>query len=107
MTEWKWMAGMRYMRPRHSHYRRVGDLELVENGYTMPEDCVPDWEDPATIGCLLHQVRWRHAAECSTEYRSGRGWRVVYPVGTEATVVVTQWRRTEAGALQAALEEAK
>lgn len=104
---WKWMAGMRYMRPRNSHYRRVGDYELIEHGYSMPEDCVPDWEDPATKGCLLDQVRWRHGAECWAEYRTGRGWRVVRPVGEEATIVVTQWHRTEAEALLAALGDAK
>lgn len=112
MTEWKWMQGMRT--------RRGAIVVAVEDdGYTtgfiekknyvleITDEERPDWSDPATKGCLLEQVRWRHAAECSTEYRSGRGWRVVYPVGEETKVVVTQWRRTEAGALLAALEEAE
>lgn len=104
MTTWKWMAGMRYIRPQYLNHHRVSEYE-IENGYTFDEDCVPDWGDPATKGCLLDQVRWRHGAECWAEYRTGNGWRVVYPVGEEATVVVTQWHESESMALLAALEE--
>lgn len=106
MRQWKWMPGMRYIRPHYTHYHRVSEYE-VENGYEWDDDCFPDWRDPATLGCLLEQVRWRHGAECWTEYRSGQGWRVVRPVGTETTVVVTEWHYTEAEALLAALEQAE
>lgn len=90
MTKWRWMPGMR-----------------TKNNVRVIEVEEPDWEDPATRGCLLEQVRWRHGAECWAEYRTGKGWRVVYPVGGEETVVVTEWHGTEPEALLAALEEAE
>ena len=65
-------------------------------------DCL---DDAATKGCLLEQVRRRHGAECSTEYRSGRGWRVFRPVGEEAIVDVSGWHESEADAMLAVLKE--
>ena len=104
MKTWKWMAGMRYTRPQYLNHHRVSEWE-IEQGCVFDEDCRPDWNDPATRGCLLDQVRRRHAAECWVEYRTGKGWRVVYPVGEETKVVITEWHGSEAEALLAALEE--
>lgn len=56
MTTWRWMAGMRYIRPQYSHHHRVSDYE-IEHEHVFDEDCEPDWSDPATMGCLVHQVR--------------------------------------------------
>jgi hypothetical protein len=63
---WRWMAGMRYCSVAvaaetasplsFNGYQRVGeDVDMV--AYTDWVPCLPDLEDPATLGCLLALVR--------------------------------------------------
>ena len=63
---WRWMPGMRYCSVAvaaetaspfsFNGYQRVGeDVDMV--AYTDWVPCLPDVEDPATLGCLLALVR--------------------------------------------------
>jgi len=72
---WKWMLGMRltgwdgnkytiseqdeYNYPEQDEYNYLsyGMLDMCGRRWRPDEDCVPDFDDPATIGCLLHLVR--------------------------------------------------
>ena len=104
MTTWRWIAGMRYIRPQYSHHHRVSEWE-IENGYTFDEDCTPDWEDPATLGCLLYQVReargepW-YSPTSLLLHGDERVWIIEHPCQKRQTRY-----RSEAAVLLAALKE--
>jgi hypothetical protein len=120
---WRWMPGMRtvYMEGGYDYepgqaFRRTDWLECVEpykepryfhNGniwYGARDDGLPDFSDPATLGCLLALVRkaWGDPYLCAVG-DSDTGWR--------ADAVTAQVRDlhgyfSEAEALVAALESA-
>lgn len=82
---------------------RDGDRHTEESRYPRSVR-VPDWDDPATLGCLLGQVReahddWSINPVCVSDLGPANGWRCwpaqgVFP--TEASALVA--------ALVAALE---
>jgi len=76
---------------------------------TFPRGCtIPDLDDPATLGCLLHLVREAWVQPTAyVEIREGRS-RVCATYGTEATIALgPRWTiGGEAHALVAALEAA-
>jgi hypothetical protein len=122
---WRWMAGMRYCSVAvaaetasplsFNGYQRVGeDVDMV--AYTDWVPCLPDVEDPATLGCLLALVReaYRDASKLwdgHVEVR--RDHRILFFVVSfrhdESGALVEDTLATggtEAEALVASLEEA-
>ena len=105
MTTWKWMPGMSYRRPFYDHHHRVSDYE-IENGYDFDEDCRPDWNDPATRGCLLSQVREARGEPTYCPYPIDDGGEVMWVVEKPGPVRQTRYH-SEADAMLAALRETK
>lgn len=106
MPAWRWMEGMRAT--NGARVINVCGDGFVEGflGAQMVEvdsEAVPDWDDPATVGCLLSQVREKHGKSC-TSYRDGRGWCVMRLLDPESSVSITPDYKTEVEALLAALE---
>ena len=105
MTTWKWMAGMRYKRPFYDHYHRASEW-AIEHGHTFNEDCQPDWNDPATRGCLLAQVREARGEPTYCPYPIDDGGEVMWVVEKPSTARQTRYH-SEADAMLAALRETK
>mgnify|MGYP003125122182 CR=1 FL=1 len=59
----EWRPGMSGQLPDNRFIRVANDLAPywggagVRLGDTVPEDTLPEWDDPATLGCLLAMVR--------------------------------------------------
>jgi hypothetical protein len=89
---WRWMPGMKL----------TAGLRLSESlvPFTFPVD-LPDFTDPATVGCLLALVReaWGDAKTCARPDLEDDIWYVVTRSGLA-------FAATEAEALVAALEAA-
>ena len=104
---WRWMPGMAYLRRGKRH--RV-DSDVLANGGSYDETCIPDLTDPATLGCLLALVReaWGdpgfYAAQSGTKIKGTDifGWDTFgYLHGKSCKGMLY---RSEAEALVAALE---
>jgi hypothetical protein len=55
---WKWMPGMRYIVKRPDPLEPIiGRVPDQTRGWTPYRGAVPDFDDPATMGCLLALVR--------------------------------------------------
>lgn len=92
---WRWMPGMLTI----TGYR-VSDADVHSNQPTLFADDIPDFSDPATLGCLLALVRQRwgrsmHVTECD-----GR-WEFGYRYGE--VLVSCCWAESEVEALLWAL----
>ena len=88
---------MRYRWKNGYTYRITDEDVLCENKFA--EECEPDWDDPATMGCLLAQVREVYPRAWTTYFDDT--WYVVTNVALEWTTVSA--RKTESDALLAAL----
>jgi len=121
---WRWMSGSLSDEGKRvtqiGSYRGEVDVEAWESGgyswegseaFVGPTE-IPDFSDPATIGCLLHQVRerwgdeWLHVA--GSYSHDGVVWRVCAgkPHGAGFRRTADQLHPTEAAALVSALEAA-
>jgi hypothetical protein len=90
---WRWMSGMVC-----GHRHRV-DLEPGNDDPDMG-GCLPDLDDPATLGCLLALVREASGdPRCSTDANQSGDWTVY-----GCLPIVVPHRNTEAEALVEALE---
>lgn len=98
---WRWMPGMRGVTASGGTDRIMDESEAAQPN----SDLLPDFTDPATLGCLLHLVREAWGDPWARVQPFGRpdnfGWRVI---GIE--VRVRRDQPTEAAALVAALEAA-
>lgn len=126
---WRWMPGVRAYDalPFPMYARQVaptdygygaeieGHPDLVGSFGDPDEDWVPDFSDPATLGCLLAQVRERWGDLCiyvhcdDDDDHDGAGvfWTVDSPRWTRVrTYAECPFHPTEAAALVAALEAA-
>ena len=83
---------------------RDGDRHTEESRYPRSVR-VPDWRDPATLGCLLAMVRkaWGDPLICIAVDNTGCGW---WLDGWADSRVPSKLHDTEAEALLAALEAA-
>ena len=113
---WRWMPGMRYCSVAvaaetaspfsFTGYQRVGeDVDMV--AYTDWVPCLPDVEDPATLGCLLALVREAcgdDEAYAMPWHDEDGGWTVT--VNDEDRCHNIAEGETEVEALVTALEEA-
>lgn len=111
---WRWMPGMRYRSVdvidgtaspwSFNGYERVGEhVDMV--AYTDWVPCLPDLEDPATLGCLLALVREAHAVpllQVSVKISREHGYQFDCHPHHRG-----QWVDSEAEALVAALEAAQ
>ena len=108
---WRWLPGMRYRvtrpEPLDQIVGRIPDL-IARFEKLVPAAALPDFTDPATVGCLLALVREAYnAPHAYVEVRLGQRARVLSPEGTEGARVLVGWQvDTEAAALVAALEAA-
>jgi hypothetical protein len=50
---WRWMPGMVWINKGYKH-------RMVNEDHNLTGDCYPDFDDPATYGCLIHLVRLAH-----------------------------------------------
>lgn len=106
--KWRWMEGMRSTtgeRVLASGGARSGPpaqiIAYISSGFLSDMSTEqPDWTDPATIGCLLAQVRELYP-RAWTMYVDDK-WYVMTIVADEWTTVSA--RKTEADALLAALK---
>ena len=108
----RWMPGMRMMHPKMGPARVlcvtsqgvwVAKEESLASGFRVDEDgCLPDLNDPATLGCFFEMAReaWNDETVGITIDATGAGWRRSNGY----------WRwlvgGTEAGAFVSLLEEA-
>jgi len=103
---WLWLAGMKVIGRRAyatAWFRLEEDLPSLSGEW---RDAKPDWDDPATVGCLLEVVRraWGPNKTICTVKRDGV-WRAGWPFG-DIGFVVEGKGDTEAEALLVALGEA-
>lgn len=98
----------------HRDTRRGLVLVTRGAGWTAPSlqsDFLPDWDDPATLGCLLGQVRERwndpvlSATACYVKDRVMK-WGMDHPCLDSLPDALWDYFPTEAEALLAALEAA-
>jgi len=110
---WKWMPGMRYgsvdviegtASPwSFNGYERVGEhVDMV--AYTDWVPCLPDLEDPATLGCLLALVREAWGQDDMGASRYKERWGVEF--APQEAQNYAFYGASEAEALVAALEAA-
>lgn len=115
MPVWKWMPGMRTK-------NRVRVVEVEDDGYTtgffekqgylprpllrfaleITEEMDPDWDDPATVGCLLAQVREARGEPTYRPYALMDGPEVFWVVEPPSKDRQTRYE-SEVAALLAAL----
>lgn len=106
---WRWMPGMAWSLPPNA---RGGWPAHLHRGRCPIPEClvpVPDFSDPATLGCLLALVRevWDRPllyVEPEEDEHDGLAWYVW--CASEAQSFSSGLHRTEAAALVAALEAA-
>jgi len=107
---WRWMPGMLVIAEGYSSLRLAEEvIAFVWRGWPIQEadavvlqsDCLPDLDDPATLGCLLALVREAYGFRLwLASSRDGGMWYVDAASGALAH------GKTEAKALVAALEAA-
>jgi len=112
---WKWMPGMLAL--GHGKCRIIevveGEPYFYSDGYRFPlVNDFPDFEDAATLGCLLALVRqvWdvNHIFTRYSEYVEGGEWDVPVRVQQKGYRTVVFFKgATEVEALVAALEAAE
>jgi hypothetical protein len=105
---WRWMPGMRYCTKRQA-YRLTEDHFL--GGLSLVADCLPDFSDTATLGCLLHLVReaWGSTASVSVNmsgFWAVGGATVLSGKGKGSSINLGIWKGSELDALVSALEVA-
>jgi hypothetical protein len=73
IKNWKWLPGMRWIdSDEGTRSGRVDEYDVA-----MPYDAIPDFEDPATLGCLLHLARLKTGRADLFAYHIGENvWRV-------------------------------
>jgi len=114
---WRWMPGMRQVRPCCDEAFRVCDEPASVDGHVhvggspydwtlLPSDVVPDFRDPATLGCLLALVREAWDMPRIGPFFSDGRWRVHSPILNIGFPIRDRKNNTEAAALVAALEAA-
>jgi hypothetical protein len=100
---WRWMPGMLHgmvAGGKLTSCYRIGDLTLY-----LDADRVPDFTDPATLGCLLYLVRESCGMPTGiiVRYSNDNGrWEVSWPGSTHGGIC--GFGATEAEALVMALE---
>jgi len=135
---WRWMPGMRviYKADGICRFRLLWDYETcmymsIEDGpfeearpmtwirkkhYSVTRDCMPDFDDPATLGCLLAlvrqaygcmmYVRWWDNPQPDMSGQSRARCEVVDTLGRNRLAGARAYYSSEAEALVAALEAA-
>ena len=105
---WRWMPGM-YLLPHIDGCKCCEDRNFPRRAARLPavfttDIDVPDFSDPATLGCLLHLVReaWGRDAYIEVNKYERNGGR--YLCDTQVGIAFPG--QTEAEALVAALEAA-
>ena len=96
---WHWMPGMRTTGGTLACETTPSEVYLYRFGWAPASELLPDLDDPATKGCLLHLVREAHGNSGLYVERVDAGWCV--PLGGRE-----RGGPTEAEALVAALEAA-
>jgi hypothetical protein len=102
---WRWMGGMRVIRPPRHDGATGYTIRLEQDGYRAAPHEIPDFSDPATVGCLLALVREAWGSGFHLVPDGGwlaRGARMP----DKSTVNLGICERTEVAALVAALEAA-
>lgn len=98
-------------RGRLKFYAHESEQEPGGVAHVTQANCVPDLDDPATIGCLIHQLRkaWKDpgiAPTCHYSHAHGYRWmiREGHPHGSTFNRMAIQTHATEAEAIVAAFE---
>jgi hypothetical protein len=93
---WKWLHGMRWV-----DYE-TGEAGRVDANFSLPPELIPDFSDPATLGCLLHLNRLSSNKPDLFAYHLGAN---VWRVGNFELWITTVLRNSnEVDALLTALE---
>lgn len=98
----EWMPGMLWWYSERAFER----YELADGQRPIEHEAAPDWDDPATLGCLLGQVRKRWGNPRLYVTPRHRGWGLASPNGAVVFRGGVMSETTEAGLLLAALEAA-
>lgn len=90
---WRWMPGMVFLVEESTKWRIQSDNHAVQ----IHADRIPDFSDPATLGCLASLVReaWGDPYLCCVGDRE-TGWRIdgyaavedIHSFGSEAEALV-------------------
>lgn len=98
---WRWMPGMLSLPPQADRCQRDGQMMVRR---------LPDFTDPATVGCILALVREANGAPNVSSWAGPDGWGVGVWTGGMLwafSALVLPVFATEADALVAALEAAE
>jgi hypothetical protein len=97
---WQWMHGMQWTAPHIDGV--VWNNGRFDIGAPVPRTAIPVFDDPATLGCLLHLVRkaWVDASIASASLPDGTG----YLRSSVRHPLFGQFYPSEAAALVFALE---
>ena len=97
----EWVPGMLWWYSERAFER----YELADGQRPIEHGAVPDWSDPATLGCLLAQVRKRYInPRLYTEPNGHEGWGLASPSGMVRHECRVIFAPTEAGVCLRALE---